>query len=90
MQTYGSNGEASQLWAVYKKPYFYYKSHKDPYQYCKSHENLYQYYKSCKNLYQVLQVTCTASDTMKSKIHNHYHHSTKFVAIDIVTHAVHS
>ena len=69
--------------------------------YCKSRENPYQYYKSRENLYQVLQVTRAASErAMKSKvcIINHYHHSTKlywkkyhsFVAIGIVTRAVHS
>ena len=49
------------------------------------------YYKSCENLYQVLQVTCT-SRAMKSKVHytslyKKYH---SFVAIGIVTRAVHS
>ena len=69
--------------------------------YCKSPENPYQYYKSSENPYQVLQVTCTESErAMKSKVRmiNHYHHSTKlyrkkyhsFVAIGIVTRAVHS
>ena len=43
----GVNGEALQLRAVYKKPYFYCKSCENPYQYCKSRENPYQ----------VLQVT---------------------------------
>ena len=28
----GVNGEVLQLYAVYKKPYFYYKSREDPYQ----------------------------------------------------------
>ena len=37
----GVNGQALQLHAVYKKPYFY-KSRKNPYQYYKSHENPYQ------------------------------------------------
>ena len=56
----GVNGEALQLHAVYKKPYFYYKS-------C---ENLYQYWKSRENSYQVLQVTCAVSErAMKSKVH---------------------
>ena len=79
------NGEALQLHSVYKKPYFY----------CKSHKNLYQYYKSCENPYKVLQVTRTASEhAMKWKVRmiNHYHHSTKlywkkyhsFVAVGIV------
>ena len=55
----GVNGEALQLHAVYKKPYFY----------CKSRENPYQYYKSRENPYQVLQVTRAASErAMKSKV----------------------
>ena len=55
----GVNGEALQLWAVYKKPYFYYKSH----------ENLYQYYESFKNPYQVLQVMHIVSEhAMKLKV----------------------
>ena len=55
----GVNGEALQLRAVYKKPYFY----------CKSRENPYQYYKSRDNPYQVLQVTCAVSKrAMKSKV----------------------
>ena len=49
----GVNGEALQLHAVHKKPYFFY---------CKSHENPYQYYKSRENSYQVLQVTRAASE----------------------------
>ena len=56
----GVNGEALQLHAVYKKPYFFY---------CKSRENPYQYYKSHENPYQVLQVTHAASERpMKSKV----------------------
>ena len=47
------NGEALQLHAVYKKPYFFYY---------KSRENPYQYYKSRENPYQVLQVTCAVSE----------------------------
>ena len=58
----GVNGEALQLHGVYKKPYFYCKSHENPYQYYESHENPYQYCKSRENLYQVLQVTCAASE----------------------------
>ena len=56
----GVNGEALQLHAVYKKPYFFITSHaRIRIRYCKSH----------KNLYQVLQVTCTASEhAMKSKV----------------------
>ena len=55
----GVNGEALQLHAVYKKPYFY----------CKSRENQYQYYKSRENPYQVLHVTHAASEhAMKSKV----------------------
>ena len=74
----GVNGKALQLHAVH---IFYYKSRENP----------YQYYKSCENLYQVLQVTCT-SRAMKSKVHytslyKKYH---SFVAIGIVTRAVHS
>ena len=55
------NGEALQMHAVYKKPYFYYKLSND----------LYQYYKLRKNLYQVLQVMRAASEhamIMKSKV----------------------
>ena len=55
----GANGEALQLHAVYKKPYFY----------CKSRENPYQYYKSHETQYQVLQVTRAVSEhAMKSKV----------------------
>ena len=55
----GINGEALQLHAVYKKPYFY----------CKSRESPYQYYKSRENPYQVLQVTRAASErAMKLKV----------------------
>ena len=49
----GVNGEALQLHAINKKPYFFYS---------KSRENLCQYYKSCENPYQVLQVTRTVSE----------------------------
>ena len=53
------NGEALQLHAIYKKPYFYSKSRKNLYQYCKSRENPYQ----------VLQVTCAAYErAMKSEV----------------------
>ena len=43
----GVNGKALQLYAPYKKPYFYYTLHENLYQYYKSCKNLYQYYKSC-------------------------------------------
>ena len=46
------NGEALQMHAVYKKPYFYYKLS----------NNLYQYYKLQENLYQVLQVMHAMSE----------------------------
>ena len=65
------NGEALQMHAVYKKPYFYYKLSNDLYQYYKLRKNLYQYYKLRKNLYQVLQVMRAASEhamIMKSKV----------------------
>ena len=66
LECMGVNEEALQLYAIYKKPYFYYKSR----------ENLYQYYshmririRYCKSPYQVLQVTCAASErAMKSKV----------------------
>ena len=59
------------------------------------------YSKSRENPYQVLQVTCAAYDhAMKSEVRmiNYYHHSTElywkkyhsFVAVGIVTRAVHS
>ena len=94
------NGEALQLHSVYKKPFFYNKSHENPYQYYKSCENLYQYYKSRENPYQVLQVRCAASEhAMKSKIRmikslSPYHQAIlekyhSFVAIGTVTHAAH-
>ena len=55
----GVNGEALQLHAAYKKPYFLLQVSKNPYQYCKSHENPYQ----------VLQVTCAAHErAMKSEV----------------------
>ena len=76
-ESMGVNGEALQLHAVHKKPYFnescenpyqYYKSCDNPYQYYKLCENPYQYYKSCKDLNWVLQVTYAASElAMKSK-----------------------
>ena len=67
LESMGINGEALQLHAVHKKPYFN-ESCKNPYQYYKSCENPYQYYKSCKDLNRVLQVTCAASElAMKSK-----------------------
>ena len=65
----GVNGEALQLHAVNKKPYFFTTSHarvristassaRIHIRYCKSHENPYQ----------VLQVTCAASEcALKSK-----------------------
>ena len=99
----GVNGEALQLHAVYKKPYFYYKSHENPYQvlqvllafskYISQLQNLdYQY----ENPYQVLQVLHAASEramkrAMKSMVVPSYtgkYHS--FVAVGIVTRAVHS
>ena len=51
------NVEALQLCAVYKKPYFYYKSQQNP----------YQSYKSSENQCQVLQVTC-AQNVYETKV----------------------
>ena len=67
----GVNGEALQLHAVYKEPYFFTTSHARIHiRYYKSRENPYQYYKSHENLYQVLQVTCAGSEcAMKLKVH---------------------
>ena len=56
----GVNGEALQLHAVFKKPFFFTISHtRIRIRYCKSRENLYQ----------VPQVACAASErTVKSKV----------------------
>ena len=85
------NGEALQMHAVYKKPYFYYKLS----------NNLYQYYKLQENLYQVLQVMHAVSEcamimslydkiiiTIVPSYTEKKHHL--FVAICIVTCVAHS
>ena len=65
--------------------------------YCKSRENLYYYYNSRKNPYQVLQITCAASERAMGSydkiiiiIVPSYTGKNSFVAVGIVTHAVHS
>ena len=87
----GVNGEALQLHAVYREPcfFFYYKSCKNPYQLQVMRESV-----------SVLQVMCAAAEcAMKSKVdkilstvvpsytRKKYH---SFVAVGIVTRAVHS
>ena len=57
MWMYGSQWEALQLHAVYKKPYFFY--YKLP-------ENLYRYYKSRKNPY--LRLKCNEIEALYDKI----------------------
>ena len=76
----GVNGEALQLHAVYKKPYFLLQVMRESVSVLQvtresisdttSHARIHiRYYKSRKNPYQVLQVTCAASEhAMKSKV----------------------
>ena len=66
----GVNGEALQLRAVYKKLYFYYKSHENPYQVLRATWKLVSILLQVTwELYQVLQVTWAASEcAMKSKV----------------------
>ena len=66
----GVNGEALQLRAVYKKPYFFTTSHATIRISTTSHARIcIRYYKSRENPYQVLQVTCAASErAMKLKV----------------------
>ena len=98
----GVNGEALQLHAVYKKPYFLLQVTRESVSVTASHARIrIRYCKSRENPYQVLQVTCAASErAIKSEVRiiNYYHHSTKLywkkyhslVAVCIVTHAAHS
>ena len=76
----GVNGEALQLHAVYKKPYFLLQVTRESVSVLRvtresvsgttSHARIrIRYYKSRENPYQVLQVTCAASErAMKSKV----------------------
>ena len=75
----GVNGEALQLHAVYKKPYFLLQVTQESVLVLQvtresisgttSHARLHiRYYKLCETPYQVLQVTCAASEcAMKLK-----------------------
>ena len=66
----GVNGEALQLHAVYKKPYFLLQVTRESVSGTASHARIrIRYCKSRENPYQVLQVTCAASErAMKLKV----------------------
>ena len=66
----GVNGEALQLHAVYKKPYFFTASNARIRISTASHARIrIRYCKSHENPYQVLQVTCaTYERAMKSEV----------------------
>ena len=67
----GVNGEALQLHAVYKKPYFFTASHARIRISSTNHVRIsIRYCKSRENPYRVLQVMHAASErAMKSKVH---------------------